>query len=201
VERLSSPFSKVPALSLSKGDKKGILKVNSKMKISVRKYRDCDYDVCRSLYGEMALYHAEIYEDPSIAGDDPGRGFDVYIARADRCGSWVAVSDGKIIGFAGLLDTVGEEGVAEVEPVVVSVDSRGEGIGSKLIRHVIKEARKKGFRFLTIRPELRNEEAFSLYVRLGFNLAGHIELFQDLSPTSERKWKPGIVIHGNELKY
>jgi len=56
-------------------------------------------------------------------------------------------------------------------------------------------------RFLRVRPVARNIRAFALYVRLGFNHVGSIELFQELSPTSDRKWKPGIVIHGRELSY
>ncbi len=171
------------------------------MEISIRNYGASDYDACRSLYGELAQYHADIYEDPAIAGDDPGRGFDEYLGRADRCGTWVAESGERIIGFAGLLDTVGEEGMAEIEPVVVSASSRGEGIGTELVERVVSEAKKREFRFLSIRPELRNEKAFDLYVRLGFNKIGAIELFRDLSPTSDRKWKSGIVIHGKKLSY
>jgi GNAT superfamily N-acetyltransferase len=172
-----------------------------KMQIQIREYQNSDYDLSRALWGEMAQHHADIYEDPSIAGDDPGRGFDEYLSRIDRCGSWVAESDGQIVGLAGLIDTVGEEGVAEIEPVVVSVDSRRKGIGTQLVRRVRQEARNKGFRFLTVHPELRNERAFALYVRLCFNLVGHVELFQDLSPDSERTWKPGIEILGKKLKY
>jgi len=171
------------------------------MKIAVRDYRDSDYEVCRSLWGELAQHHADIYGDAAIAGDDPGRGFDKYLGRADRCGTWVAESGKKIIGFAGLLDTVGEEGVGEIEPVVITASSRGKGIGTKLVERVVSEARKRKFRFLSIRPELRNEKAFDLYVRLGFNKIGAIELFQELSPTSDRKWKSGIIIHDKKLSY
>jgi len=171
------------------------------MTIIVREYRDSDYQACRSLWGELAQHHADIYEDPSIAGDDPGRGFDEYLARTDRCCAWIAESGGEVLGFAGLLDTVGDEGVAEIEPVVVSTASRGTGIGTKLVQHAISEARTRGIRFLTIRPVLRNEEAFALYVRLGFDHVGSVELFQELSQESNRSWKSGIVIHGSELKY
>jgi GNAT superfamily N-acetyltransferase len=171
------------------------------LNVLVREYTDSDYQVCRSLWGELAQHHAEIYEDHAIAGDDPGRGFDEYLERADRCGLWVAESGKKIVGFAGLLDTIGEEGIAEIEPLVVTTSSRGEGIGTALIEHVINEAKTRRFRFLSIRPELRNEEAFDLYVRLGFNKVGAIELFQDLSTTSDRKWKSGITIHNRELNY
>ena len=171
------------------------------MEITVRDYRDDDYDVSRSLWGELTQHHAEIYEDPTIAGDDPGRGFDEYIERTDRCGTWVAISENKIVGFAGLLDTVGEETVADIEPVIVSSSFRSEGIGTILIEHVIDEAKERKFRFLSIRPELRNEKVFDLYVKLGFNKVGAIELFQDLSPTSTREWKSGIAIHGRNLSY
>ena len=125
------------------------------MDITIRAYEQTDYESCRSLYGELALHHARIYDDPSIAGDDPGRGFDEYLERTDRSGDY-------ILGFAGLLDTVGEEGAAEIEPVVISETARGSGIGTKLIQHIISEAGKAGFKFLSIRPELRNESAFAL---------------------------------------
>jgi len=107
--------------------------------------------------------------------------------------SWVAENEGKIVGFAGLLDTLGEESSGEIEPVVTRETLRGEGIGTRLIELVVNKAREKGFRFLTIKPEIRNERAFSLYVRLGFDHVGSIELFQDLFPKPERKWKSGFV--------
>jgi ribosomal protein S18 acetylase RimI-like enzyme len=171
------------------------------MKILIREYQDSDYAACRALYGELSQHHADIYEDPSIAGDDPGRGFEKFLALGNRRGSWVADSDGKIIGFTGLLENLGEEGVCEIEPLVVATESRGEGIGSRLVRHAIEEAKKRRFRFVTIRPELRNKKAFSLYVRLGFNLVGQVELFQDLLPERGRKWQPGIEILGHKLSY
>jgi len=169
--------------------------------ITIREYKNDDYNACRSLYGELTQYHADIYEDDSIAGDDSGRGFDEYLGRNDLCGVWVAISEQKIIGLAGLLDVVGEEGLAEIEPVVVSTSSRGEGVGTKLIEHVIGEAKKRKFQFLSIRPELRNEGAFDLYVRLGFNKVSTVELFRELSPVSDRKWKSVIEIRGHKLNY
>jgi GNAT superfamily N-acetyltransferase len=171
------------------------------MNIQIREYQDPDYAACRSLYGELAKHHADIFGDPSIAGDDPGRGFDKFLALGNRRGSWVAESDGQIVGLTGLLETMGEEGVCEIEPLVVTADSRGEGIGSKLVRYVTDEVKRKNFKFLSIRPELRNKKAFSLYVRLGFNLVGQVELFQDLLPERGRKWQSGVEILGHKLKY
>jgi GNAT superfamily N-acetyltransferase len=167
----------------------------------IREYKPPDFQACCLLQNELALYHADIYDDPSIADSDPEKNFKEYLSREDRVGTWVAEIDRNILGFVGLIDTVGEEGTAEIEPVIISSSARGKGIGTKLIQHVIGEAKKKGVRFLTIRPVLRNEEAFHLYVELGFDHVGSIELFQDLKPELKRIWKPGINIHGKDLKY
>jgi len=170
------------------------------MPIAIRDYKESDYAASKVLWGQLAQYHAEIYEDPSIAGNDPGRGLDEYLGRDDCIGMWIAESDHKIIGFAGLLDVVGEEGVAEIEPVVVENSQRGEGVGSKLIQHTSKMAKQKGFHFLCIKPEIRNEKAFAIYVNLGFNHVGSIQLFKELI-SSDREWKSGIRIHDKDLLY
>jgi hypothetical protein len=46
------------------------------MDINIREYRDTDYESCRGLWVELTGRHREIYGDPAIGGDDPGRGFD-----------------------------------------------------------------------------------------------------------------------------
>lgn len=168
------------------------------MEITVRDYRDDDYKACCALYGELSQHYADIYEDPTIADGDSSRWFESLRKSPRYSGAWVAEADGQVAGFAGLLIT-GEEG--EIEPIIVSSSFRSKGIGTKLIQHLIGEARKRKIRFLSIRPTVRNERALSLYIRLGFNMLGNVELFQDLSPTSDRKWKAGIVIHGHKLDY
>jgi ribosomal protein S18 acetylase RimI-like enzyme len=172
-----------------------------KNNVLIREYRDSDYTACRALEGELAQHEAEIYGDQSIAGDDPGRGFEKFLALANRRGIWVAEADGQVVGLAGLLQYPLENGVVEIEPLVVAAGFRKKGIGSMLVRRVIEEAKKRHFRFITIRPELRNERAFALYIKLGFNLVGQVELFQDLQPERGRKWQSGIEILGHKLKY
>lgn len=169
------------------------------MEITIREYQTSDFEICRSIYGELSQHYAEIYEDPTIAGEDPGRGFEPYLNNPRRQGTWVAEVEGSVVGIAGLLIHPEEEG--EVEPVVVSLPYRGRGIGSMLTKRVVEEARKAGVRFLIVRPAARNIRALSLYFRLGFNLVGNISLFQDLLSSPDRKWKPGIEIHGYKLRY
>jgi ribosomal protein S18 acetylase RimI-like enzyme len=169
--------------------------------VVIREYRNTDHDACVALQHELAQHHAVIYGDPAIAEHDPVRSLDKYLALANHAGTWVAETDGKVIGFVGLLDVIGEEGVVEIEPMVITTAYRDRGVGSQLVAYVKETAKKKGYRFLSVRPELRNEEAFKLYVKLGFGLVGGVELFQDLMPERGRTWKSGVEILGQKLKY
>jgi len=90
---------------------------------------------------------------------------------------------------------------ADVEPAIVSKQYRTQGVGTAMVRHVIQEAKKTGNPFLSAKPLARNVEAMSFLIKEGFNITGQIELFQDLSASAARKWKTGINIHGNKLKY
>ena len=106
--------------------------------------------------------------------------------------------EGRVAGLAGLL---GEGEEAEVEPVVVAAPHRSQGIGRLLVERVVEEARGRGVRFLSVRPVARNVEAISFFVENGFTLLGHVDLFRDLAPGSEREWKEGVTIHGHGLGY
>jgi len=108
----------------------------------VRDYAEGDYRACRALWAELTEYHRSIYGDPSIGGDDPGAGFDGYLATSQRIGSWVAESDGRVVGLTGLLDR-GRS--AEVEPVAVTEAARDQGIGRRLISRVVEEALARGY--------------------------------------------------------
>lgn len=108
----------------------------------VRDYAEGDYRACRALWAELTEYHRGIYGNPSIGGDDPGAGFDGYLAAPQRIGSWVAESHGRVVGLTGLLD---QGTSAEVEPVVVTGAARDQGIGRRLISRVVEEALARGY--------------------------------------------------------
>jgi GNAT superfamily N-acetyltransferase len=166
--------------------------------VVVRDYADGDYDACRSLWAELTEYHRGIYGDPSIGGDDPGAGFDGYLAEPARIGSWVAQSDGRVLGLTGLFD----RGVSgEVEPVVVAAAARNRGIGRLLIGRVVEEARARRYEYLAIRPVARNVNAVRRFHAAGFTaLGGHIDLTMDLAPR-RHEWLPGAGLHGLEFGY
>lgn len=168
------------------------------MKTVIRDYQLRDYGVCRALWKELTEHHREIYDDPNIGGGDPEQGFEVYLANPKRRASWVAEIQGQIVALAGLL-VDGEEG--EIEPVVVSSHYRSRGIGTMLVRHAVEQARRMRVRYVSVRPVARNKEAISFFVKLGFDLLGHVQLFQDFSGAPRSKWESGISIHGHKLGY
>ncbi len=168
------------------------------MNITIRPYQPPDLAACRVLWTELTEHHRIIYEDPSIGGDDPGSYFDRYLQTPGLARVWVAEIDGQAAGMTGLIVN-GEE--AEVEPVIVTASRRSEGIGRMLLAEAVEEAKRRGVRFLSVRPVARNAEAIHFFVENGFRLVGQVELFQDLSPSSERSWKKGISLHRNELGF
>jgi GNAT superfamily N-acetyltransferase len=166
--------------------------------VSIRDYTGGDYDACRALWAELTEYHRRIYGDSAIGGDDPGSGFDEYLADARRVGSWVAESRGKVIGLTGLFDR-GPSG--EVEPVVVAETARNRGIGRMLIGRVVDEARARGFEYLAIRPVARNVAAVRRFHAAGFRtLGGHIDLTMDLAPR-RHEWLAGASLHDLDFDY
>jgi GNAT superfamily N-acetyltransferase len=166
--------------------------------IIVRDYADDDYGAGRALWAELTEYHRGIYGDPSIGGDDPGAGFDSYLATPERLGSWVAESHGMILGLTGLF---GRGASGEVEPVIVAEAARNLGIGRRLIGRVVEEARARGYDYLAIRPVARNVEAMRRFHAAGFRtLGGHVDLTMDLAPR-RHQWLSGPSLHGLDFDY
>jgi GNAT superfamily N-acetyltransferase len=166
--------------------------------VVVRDYGFADHSACRSLWVELVEHHRRIYENPSIGGDDPGDGFDHYLAVPERVASWVADVGGRVVGLTGLFDR-GTSG--EVEPVVVTESLRGRGVGRLLIERVVAEAVARGYDHLTIRPVARNVSAIQHFYDAGFQtLGGHVDLTIDLADRRHH-WLEGARLHGLAFRY
>ena len=84
---------------------------------------------------------------------------------------YVAKDGSKVVAMASLLYTVStaEGGKAALfEDLVVRSDYRKQGIGARLLEHVIAQARAEGVLRLTLLTDMQNEQAQVLYRRLGF---------------------------------
>jgi GNAT superfamily N-acetyltransferase len=165
--------------------------------VTVRPYHPSDLDRCRMLWTELTQHHRDIYNDPSIGGDNPGLYFDAHLARVGPERIWVAEGD-QVIGLTGLI-VDGQE--AEVEPLVVAATHRGQGIGRALLDRMIEEARKLGVRYLSVRPVARNVGAISFFFDAGFRTLGHLEQFMDLGTPAPGTWKSGVDLFGHTFQY
>ncbi len=174
------------------------MNAQTSLSLKIRPYASPDLDQCRKLWAELTQRHRDIYNDPSIGGDDPGLHFDEHLGRVGAENLWVAEQDGKAVGLVGLI-VEGQE--AELEPLVVTPKSRSTGIGRALIKHVIDEAHKRHVRYLNVRPVARNTDAISFFYDAGFDTLGHIELFMDLRAPSSDTWEPGPELFGRAFKY
>ncbi len=162
--------------------------------VEIRPYVDGDRAQCQRLYAQLVEHHREIYDDPSIGGDDPGAGFDEYRRHPELVMTWVADDAGALVGLTGLLWQGGE---CEIEPVIVERTRRGSGLGRALVETAIEEGRRRGASDVNIRPVARNADAIAAFHELGFRTLGHVQMFQRLDGSGN--WRPGPELHGRSF--
>ncbi len=91
------------------------------------------------------------------------------------CTVYGIVALNKVIGRIILYTELEDKDLADGENTCYFSDLwvhpklRGYKLGSKLIKHVIKVAKKQGFKYLTLGVHLSNEKNVSMYKHLGFN--------------------------------
>ena len=163
--------------------------------VVIRNYQNADREECRALWRELTEWHREIYQDPTIGGEHPELYFDKYLTNIRPAHVWVATLDSKTVGLIGLII---KEDEAEIEPLIVSKPYRRRGIGKQLIETAINEARKTGIKFLNIAPVARNVQTIKYVYNLGFQKLGFVQLFIDFT---NKKWKPGLKLHGCTFDY
>ena len=165
------------------------------MDVEIRSYREEDKEACRELWKELTLWHREIYDDSSIGGNEPGLYFDEHLAKAGPDHLFVAVCGGAVVGLTGYI-MMGSE--AEVEPLVVSTEFRGRGIGTLLLEEVARRLKGTGIRYLNVRPVTRNIKALEFFRSHGFDKLGRIELFIDYTG---QEWKKDLKLFDMEFEY
>lgn len=100
------------------------------------------------------------------------RGLRLIIASPEMGRVFVARVDGQVVGMVNLLATVSTaEGARAcwLEDVIVHPDYRGNGLGSRLLRHVVTAARAEGFARVSLLADRANTGAIRFYARHGFH--------------------------------
>lgn len=89
---------------------------------------------------------------------------------------WVAEANGEVVGTyqLSMLPGLARDGMwrALVESVHVRADQRGMGVGERMMRHAIEQARARGCGLLQLTSDKRRTDAHRFYQRLGF-VASH----------------------------
>jgi putative acetyltransferase len=95
----------------------------------------------------------------------------IYIVARDKRGDAGSVGTG-VIGGAGLGPLHGlspSEGLGEIRDLVVRPEWRGHGIGARLLKRCLDEAKRFGYQRLYLEATPQMEQAQKLFIRYGFH--------------------------------
>ncbi|MEO5774508.1 MAG: GNAT family N-acetyltransferase [Sphingomicrobium sp.] len=85
---------------------------------------------------------------------------------------WSAREDGKLVGVGALKEL--EPGHGEVKSMRTAAERLGRGVGGAILAHIVDEARRRGYRRLSLETGSTSEfaAALRLYERDGFEPCG-----------------------------
>ncbi|MCM1123822.1 MAG: tRNA (adenosine(37)-N6)-threonylcarbamoyltransferase complex dimerization subunit type 1 TsaB [Eubacterium sp.] len=78
---------------------------------------------------------------------------------------YVAEKDGQLLGGCGVLMIAGEGNITNV---VIAPEARNRGIGTGMLRHLMKEGGREGLTAYTLEVRVSNAAAIHVYEKLGF---------------------------------
>ncbi|MGW2516447.1 N-acetyltransferase family protein [Streptomyces sp. NPDC001617] len=158
--------------------------------VLVRRRADHDLDTCVEILAEVHRHSGYPVNWPEQAAD--------WLTPRSLLASWVAESDGRVVGHVGLSRAdggdvaaglwaaragVGVERTGVVGRLFVSPDAHGLGLGAALMEQAVAEAQARG-----MHPVLdvvtSNTAATALYERLGWELLDVVE----------ERWGPDQVV-------
>jgi len=111
----------------------------------------------------MVAIEADTFPTPWTFGH-----FIVELSKAES--DWfVALEDGRVVGYAGLAQLVGE---GHILNIAVRGDRRRLGIGSALMTRIIEAAKERELDMVTLEVRAGNLEAQHLYRKFGLRTVG-----------------------------
>lgn len=78
---------------------------------------------------------------------------------------YVAEKEGRILGGCGVLFAADEGNITNV---VITPEARNQGIGTGMLRHLMKESGQEGIKAFTLEVRVSNAAAIHVYEKLGF---------------------------------
>lgn len=136
-------------------------------KIILRDAREEDVPAMAGLLSELFSLEKDFRPDL----DRQMRGLRLLLKQPQLGRLFVASTDDGVVGMVSLLFTVStaEGGPAAIlEDMIVASAYRGQGIGRRLVEHVLDRAAKLGNTRVTLLADRHNEAALGFYRTLGF---------------------------------
>ena len=120
----------------------------------------------------LALLDEHLAEMRATSPAESVHALPVGALRADGVTFWTARDGDVLVGCGALKDLGGDH--AEIKSMRTTISARGHGVGQRLLRHLLDEARHRGFTRVSL--ETGTQEHFlparRLYERHGFASVG-----------------------------
>lgn len=120
----------------------------------------------RSHVKDVLAIEEQVYPKPWTQGVFTS---EIDLARKGQRNYVVAMVDGEVVGYGGMMFAPDEAHITNVavDPVV-----RRRGVATRLLLHLIRDAVSRGFAALTLEVRVSNDAAREMYRRFGFAPAG-----------------------------
>lgn len=108
-------------------------------------------------------------DGPGFAIHDPEVSAMSAAYNGPRSAYFVVENDGQVVGGAGITNLAGGDGqTAELRKMYFLPETRGKGIGARLLRHLIRLATEFGYERIYLETLTGMDAAQRLYEHLGF---------------------------------
>jgi len=118
---------------------------------------------------EIVEFLDEHLEDmQSVSPPESKHALDLEGLRKPEVTFWTIWGGGRVVGCGAILELDGEH--AEIKSMRTSSSSRGKGVASTLLQHILNEARLRGYRRVSLETGSMPffEPARNLYAKFGF---------------------------------
>jgi L-amino acid N-acyltransferase YncA len=142
--------------------------------MQIRDAIEADIDEITAIYNEVLTHSTAIYNNTPATREDR---LAWWRARRDQgYPVVVATNNGRIAGFASFGDFRPWPGYRfTVEGTIhIHADTRGQGVGTELLKHIIERARTLGKHTMIAGVDSENAASLRFLERFGFERAGHL---------------------------
>lgn len=125
------------------------------------------------------LLDEHLEEMRSVSPPDSIHALDLEGLRSPAVTVWTVWEDAELIGCGALLEL--DAAHAEVKSMRTSIASRGKGVASALLTHLLGEARQRGFRRVSLETGsmAHFEPARRFYLKHGFEYCEPFSTYDD----------------------